>query len=198
MTSDHLEERVHALERECRRSRLIHRVGGVVLLGLLASSLSRQGDSSTTLERLEIVDSEGNLRILAEAEPTPHLEFRSRTGEEQIRLALGDDKRWGTEERPNLSLSAGPSSILLSVRPPRGEESVWLSGSAELQMNSLRTVDGKWMGKTLNTIVRTDKANIGIATLDPEQPEKIMGPPGVFLGVDSDGRVETKLGSEPK
>lgn len=197
MISSRLEERVGNLERGLRVSRFINLVAGIAVVLLLTTSLRGRSEDSERLRRLEIVDSQGRARIIAEADPSPQLLFKSESGQDQIRLAVGgkDDLQYV----PHLILETGQTSLRLSVRPaPKSEGLDEEFESAVIQMYSSREVGGAFQHKDLIALIAPNKASLGIATFDPEDPAASIWNPGVSLFVDEEGEATTKIGGDRK
>jgi len=204
MDSNRLEERVGRLEKGLHVSRLINLTAGIVGLLFLATSLAGRSEDSERLRRLEIVDSKGKPRIVAEADPSPQILFKSEAGQDQIRLAIGgkeDVFPFDHGNVPHLTLETGQTSLRLSVSPaPQsdGLDERSLVESAVIQMQSSRQIGSELQNKQLIVLIAPDKASMSIVTFDPQDPAASIMDPGVRLFVDEEGEATTKIGGGQK
>src|SRR5688572_9950141 len=109
MEPNDVEERIGRLEKELRHSRMLQRASSCIVLVLLVSSIAGPSEDVLRSRRVEIVDSQGRPRIVAEASPEPQLLFKSETGQDQIRLGIGGSDSFPFEQKhvPHLTLETG-------------------------------------------------------------------------------------------
>ena len=164
---------------------------------LLLTSSQDESPEEVRTKRLVIVDPQDRPRILAEASPVPRLVFKSESGQELIRLAIGGDSEsfpFGLENVPHLTLETGETRLTLSVHPAPQAKNLDEQFLVESANIALHTQDEKRVGKFLNLGVFPNKAVFRINTISPQNPLGLLEP-DVELFVDAEGRATTKLRS---
>jgi hypothetical protein len=172
----------------------------LLLLGgaFLLPSFQAEPSAEIRTKSLVIVDPQNRPRIVAEASSEPRLVFKSESGQDLIRLALGGDSDsfpFSQEKVPHLTLETGGTVLTLAVLPaPHGKvfDKEFLVESASLSMSSSQGKGESSMGKLLDISVFPNKAFFAIDSLSPESDPFEAE---VEIYVDPDGKVTTNLGA---
>jgi len=178
---------------------MIKRAAFVLTCCAIISTI-QQDTHEVITERLVIVDDEGRPRIVADSRPAPSLYFKSKGGENQIRIAIGgDEDHFPLDQKnvPHISLQAGDSAqLVLSVHAPPEEGSIdedHRTALASILMNSSRSLEGGAVeGKTLQSMIHPTRAHLIITTYDSEDPTRVLNS-DAELYVGPSGEVSTRM-----
>ncbi|MCB9914845.1 MAG: hypothetical protein H6828_06800 [Planctomycetes bacterium] len=172
-------------------------------MAIPATLLARQGQEApaaeTRVERLHVVDAEGNTRILLEAEPSPRIVLRSESGSDLITIAVGGDAEmfpFSEKDVPYISLNAegDASKLRLAVAggtPSEDTPPGLVTNMAEALFISTdpgAPVHGKLMRISASPLT----AGLRVSKLSTEEVLSVLRPE-VVIEVGPDGAIDSNL-----